>query len=212
MFFVGFPNLRALPPRGLDFLQLVCLFLAEEAGSVVRQGLLRDYRGAEETIGVLRGRLNVREQYLRRFGRFDFLECRFDEYDGDIPDNQLLSAALSVARYLAQGPELSFEIGRLAAIWSEACVPPTQDPQWYDDRITYGRRNQHYQTGHMLAALLLRYAGLTDVFDSRVGAVRTFLVDMNALFEQFIERVVTEALLVTVGGIRTGVFACSHPG
>ena len=29
------PNLRALPPRGLDFLQLVCLFLAEEAGSVV---------------------------------------------------------------------------------------------------------------------------------------------------------------------------------
>ena len=143
---------------------------------------------------MLRGRLNVRDQYLRRFGRFDLLECRFDEYDGDIPDNQLLSAALSVARYLAQGPDLSFEIGRLAAIWSEACAPPTQDPQWYADRITYGRRNQHYQTGHVLAALLLRHAGFTDVFDSRPGAVRTFLVDMNALFEQFIESVVTEAL------------------
>lgn len=188
------PNLRALPPSGEDFLQLVCLFLAEEAGWVVRQGLLRDYRSAEEAIRVLRGRLNVREQYLRRYGRFDVLECRFDEYDGDIPENQLLSAALSVARYLARGPELAFEIGRLAAIWSEACVPPVLDPQWYLDRITYGRRNRHYQTGHTLAALLLRCAGFTDVFDSRPGAVRTFLVDMNELFEQFVERLVTEAL------------------
>jgi len=188
------PNLRALPPSGEDFLQLVCLFLAEEAGWVVRQGLLRDYRATEEPIGVLRGRLNIREQYLRRFGRLDVLECRFDEYDGDIPDNQLLSAALSVARYLARGPELSFEIGRLAAIWNEACVPPVLDPQWYLDRITYGRRNRHYQTGHTLAALLLRYAGFTDVFDSRPGAVRTFLLDMNELFEQFIERLLTVVL------------------
>ena len=188
------PNLRALPPSGEDFLQLVCLFLSEEAGWVVRQGLLRDYRASEETLGVLRGRLNVREQYLRRFGRFDLLECRFDEYDGDIPENQLLSAALGEARYLARGPELSYEIGRLAAIWSEACVPPVLDPQWYLDRITYGRRNRYYQTGHTLAALLLRYAGFTDLFDSRPGAVRTFLVDMNELFEQFVERLVTEAL------------------
>ena len=34
-------NLRALPPSGEDFLQLVCLFLAEEAGWVVRRGILR---------------------------------------------------------------------------------------------------------------------------------------------------------------------------
>jgi 5-methylcytosine-specific restriction enzyme subunit McrC len=187
------PNLRALPPSGADFLQLVCLLLAEEAWGVMRQGLLRDYRSTEEALGVLRGRLNIREQYLRRFGRLDQLECRFDEYDGDIPENQLLSAALSVARYLAQGPELCFEIGRLAAIWSEACVPTVLDPQWYLNRITYDRRNRHYQAGHTLAALLLRYAGFTDVFDSRPGAVRTFLVDMNALFERFIERLVTEA-------------------
>ena len=79
------PNLRALPPDGEDFLQLVCLFLAEEASWVMRQGLLRDYRATDEPIGVPRGRLNVREQYLRRFGRFDVLDCRFDEYDGDIP-------------------------------------------------------------------------------------------------------------------------------
>lgn len=187
------PNLRALPPSGEDFLQLVCLFLAEEAGWVVRQGLLRDYRATEEPIGVLRGRLNVRDQYLRRFGRFDALDCRFDEYDGDIPDNQLLSAALNVARSVARGPELTFDVGRLAAIWSEACVALVLDPRWYLDHITYGRRNRHYQTAHTLAALLLEHAGFTDVFDSRPGAVRTFLVDMNELFEQFVEGLLTEA-------------------
>lgn len=190
-------NLRALPPAGEDFLQLVCLLLAEEASSVVRGGLLRDYRGAEATLGVLRGRLRIREQYLQRFGRLDVLECRFDEYDADVPENQLLAAALGVARSLAQGRELSFAIGRLAAIWSEACVPPVLDPQWYLDRITYGRRNRHYQSGHALAALLLRHAGFTDVFESRPGAVRTFLVDMNELFEKFVERLVGEALHAT---------------
>jgi 5-methylcytosine-specific restriction enzyme subunit McrC len=188
------PNLRELPPSGEDFLQLVCLFLAEEARWVVRQGLLRDYRATEDAIGVLRGRLNVRAQYLQRFGRFDLLECHYDEYDGDIPENQLLSAALSVATHLARGPELSFEIGRLAAILSEACIPPAIDPEWFLNRIAYGRRNQHYKTAHTLSALLLRHAGFTDVFDSRLGVVRTFLVNMNELFEQFIERLVTEAL------------------
>ena len=157
-------------------------------------GIASDYAPPKKPSGCSRGRLNVRDQYLRRFGRFDLLDCRFDEYDGDIPENQLLSAALTVARYLARGPELSFEIGRLAAIWSEACVPPVLDPQWYLDRIAYGRRNRHYQTGHTLATLLLRYAGFRDIFDSRPGVVRTFLVDMNELFERFIERLVTEAL------------------
>ena len=51
---------------------------------------------------MLRGRLMMREQYLRRFGRIDVLECRFDDYDADIPENQLLAAALGVA--LAPGP------------------------------------------------------------------------------------------------------------
>ena len=188
------PNLRDLPPSGADFLQLVCLLLAEEAGWVVQQGLLRDYRATEEPIGVLRGRLNIRDQYLRRFGRFDLLECRFDEYDGNIPENQLLSGALSVARYLARGPELYFEVGRLAAIWSEACVPPTLDPEWYLDRITYSRRNRYYKTGHTLAVLLLRHSGFSNLFDSRAGAVRSFLVDMNEVFERFVERLVIEAL------------------
>lgn len=188
------PNLRSMPPSGEDLLQLVCLLLAEEAGWILRQGLLRDYRIAEDALRVLRGRLRVREQYLRRFGQLNLLECRFDEYDADIPENQLPSAALGVARYLARGPDLSFEIGRLAALWSEACFPPVLDPQWYMDRISYGRRNRHYRTAHTLAALLLRNAGFTDAFHSRPGAVRTFLVDMNELFERFVEQLISDAL------------------
>lgn len=188
------PNLRALPPSGEDFLQLVCMLLAEESEWVLRQGLLRDYRMVEESVGVLRGRLMLREQYLRRFGRLDILDCRYDEYDGDTPENQLLTAALGAARYLVQGHELSLRISRLAAIWSEVCSPQVLDPRWYTDRIHYTRRNRHYEVGHTLALLLLHHFGFSDVFDSRPGEVKTFLVDMNSLFERFVERLLGEAL------------------
>ena len=58
---------------------------------ILRDGLLQDYVTREETLGVLRGRLRVDEQVRRRFGRVDQLECRFDELETDVPDNQLLA-------------------------------------------------------------------------------------------------------------------------
>jgi 5-methylcytosine-specific restriction enzyme subunit McrC len=57
---------RPLSADGRDLFELICLLLARETEVLIRDGLLRDYRLAEDTIQVLRGRLRYRDQYLRR--------------------------------------------------------------------------------------------------------------------------------------------------
>jgi 5-methylcytosine-specific restriction enzyme subunit McrC len=73
-------------------LDLVCLLLVEATQAVLRQGLVRDYTVHEEPIGALRGRLRIEEQIRRYYGQVDVLECRFDEHEADVLENQVLLA------------------------------------------------------------------------------------------------------------------------
>jgi 5-methylcytosine-specific restriction enzyme subunit McrC len=191
------PANRPLPGNGSDLFDLICLLLAEESEVLIRDGLLRDYRATDDTIKVLRGRLRCRDQYLRHFGRLDRLECRFDEYDSDTPENQLVAAALILARRRAQDPDIRFALARLGGVFAEACQPTTAEIDWYDSAIQYDRRNTHYRSAHELSRLVLRGAAFDDLYDTTGGNVTAFLIDMNKVFEQFATRLVSEALAGT---------------
>lgn len=187
------PDDPALQATGRDLLELVCLLLTEESQSLLRDGLLRDYRSVEDTLPMLRGRLRPRDQYLRRFGQLDQLACSFDEYDSNTPDNQLLAAALAAARRHAQDRDIRFSAGRLSALLQEACEPPTTDADWYERTIAYNRRNARYRPAHELAKLLLRQLAFDDLFNSGEVGVTAFMINMNTVFERFVLRLVTEA-------------------
>lgn len=189
--------LAPMPAADADLFDLICLLLAEEAGFLVRDGLLQDYRVEDDTLDVLRGRLRVRDQWLKRFGRLDKLECQFDEYDADIPENQLIAAALRAARARTTGGELRARLGRLASIFSEACLAPSSDPDWYERVIQYGRRNERYRAAHELAKLVLRGLSFSGFFDPEGTSVSAFLIDMNKVFEKFVTRLVSDALATT---------------
>ncbi|WP_214105200.1 McrC family protein [Acrocarpospora catenulata] len=90
-------RLRHLPDVGHNLRDLICLLLAIECEALLRGGLRRDYVHREELLPAVRGRLLADRQMLRRFGRLDRLECRFDEFEADILDNQVCAAALQVA-------------------------------------------------------------------------------------------------------------------
>jgi 5-methylcytosine-specific restriction enzyme subunit McrC len=70
-------------------IDLLAQLLAGACERILHDGLLQDYVTREETLGVLRGRLRVDVQVRRRFGRVDQLECRFDELETNVLDNQL---------------------------------------------------------------------------------------------------------------------------
>lgn len=191
------PADRELPAKGRDLFDLICLLLAQETEALVRDGLLRDYRATDDTLEVLRGRLRYRDQYLRRFGRLDRLECHYDEYNSDTPDNQLVAAGLTVARRRANDPAIRFALGRLAGLFAEACQPVSTDADWYEATIRYDRRNHRYRPAHELAKLVLRCLAFDDLYATDGTNVTAFLLDMNAVFERFATRLVHDALAPT---------------
>lgn len=188
------PRDQQLSADGSDLFELIVMALVHETRSVIRDGLIRDYRPLDDTLTVMRGRLRLRDQFLRQYGSFHQLECHFDEYDGDILENQLLAAALNAAATGIQHDKLRTGARILAGQLADICVPPTADPEWYRQRIHYGRRNARYRVAHELALLVLNGLALNDLTDARSQRVTAFLLNMNTLFERFVTCLVSNSL------------------
>jgi 5-methylcytosine-specific restriction enzyme subunit McrC len=82
-----------LDTQGNNLFDLLSLLFAKACEKVSRIGMLSDYVEREDTLKVLRGRLLPDRQALRHYGQVDQIECRYDEFEKDIPENQVLSAS-----------------------------------------------------------------------------------------------------------------------
>ena len=178
--------LQTDPDGGL--FDLLALLLAEACERLVNGGLLYDYITLEGDLPVLRGRLLVESQIRRRLGRVDRLECRYDEHSTDILENQLLSAALQVCAHRVTHPDVRRQVRRLSAIFAGLCQTETLDLRSARQSLVYHRLNQHYAEPHQLAWLILDALGIDDLFAAGPAHSFAFLLDMNLLFQQFIER------------------------
>jgi 5-methylcytosine-specific restriction enzyme subunit McrC len=186
-------GVRELDAAGGGLVDLIALLFVREADRVVRRGLVADYVEHEDELPLLRGRLLVREQLVRRAGRPDLLHCRFDERTHDIFDNRLLGAAAEACARIADDEA----IRRRASVVRDT-LAEVSDWSRLNLRVagaarpSYDRLNNHYRTAHQLAQLLLRALGPQDLLAR--GATRSFvfLLDMNTLFEEFVARLVAE--------------------
>lgn len=185
--------LRAMPGGGGNLRDLVCLLLTEACEDLLKQGLRRDYVRREESRPAVRGRLLHDRQVLHRYGQLDRIECRFDEFDGDILDNRLCAKALLLAARTAQDDELRARANRVAAHFTEICNPAALSPQVFTHPIVYHRGNQAYRPAHQWALLLLRSAGFHDLYSSTGPMAKAFMFDMNAVFEAFLARLLRDA-------------------
>ncbi len=82
---------------------VLAVLFEREARTALAQGARRGYRTEDQTLPVLRGRLRVVEQSLRRFDALSPLEVTVDEWTLDTDENRLLRAA---ARVLLRLPGL----------------------------------------------------------------------------------------------------------
>lgn len=178
---------------GSHLLDLVALLFVREAERVLRRGARSDYVVREESLPVLRGRLLFDRQLRRRLGRVDRLECRHDDRSADIFDNRLLLAAAErcTARVTHVGVRrrASRVRARLARICDAREVALPRRP------IPYDRLNAHYRHAHELAWLVLEGAqGLDDLYAAGDTRSFAFMLDMNRLFERFVEQVMRLAV------------------
>ena len=183
-----YPGFRSISGTGTSLFDLIALLFVEACERALRAGLLSDYCEVEDDLPVVRGRLLVRQQVLKRFGKIDRLECRYDEYLTNIPENQIVFAGLSVCASRVGNALVAMRVRRLLTIMSEACS--LHDCDWQQTRKTliYNRMNEHYRESHDLAWLILDGLGIEDIFAGGAQRCYAFLLDMNGLFENFVTR------------------------
>ncbi|MDS1116637.1 hypothetical protein RD149_23090 [Gordonia westfalica] len=177
-----------------DAVQLLCRLVVTNTEALVTRGLIRDYRGHADDLPFLRGRLDTYRQATVYHGKFTALACSFDEFDYDNVENHLLLAGVSVARRVS----LDAQIRRRAAAVQERLeqIAPTlpSTRALLATPIVYGRRTEPYRAAHTWCRALIDLSRVNDANES-VLRVETFLIDMNRLFEQFVEWLIAQVML-----------------
>lgn len=188
------PGRRRLEVEGFSLFDLTASLLLDEAEMLIRAGLLADYHEYEEALPMLRGRLLAKEQILRRHGLLDRLHCRYEDRSHNVLDNQIVGAATEHVSRRTRNPELLRRSRSLVELLFDVCDWRAFDAADAQATVTYGRLNDHYRVAHDLAWLVLASKGIEDVFS--VGDVHSFafLLNMNTLFERFVEKVIAISL------------------
>lgn len=180
----------AFPYEGeWDFLRSIAWAFRAEMERALRYGISRSYKEKAEALAGFRGRLDVARQMAAWQDRPFPAECRYVEYSEDNVLNRVLRAATT--RLLAAGG-LGFDLvrslhhiaGELAGA-EDVVFAPSRVPN-----VTFTRLNAQWELAFRLARLILSGEALRDETGTVVGTA--FTVDMNTLFEKFVEEVVAE--------------------
>lgn len=171
-----------------DLTAALAVFFVAEADRAMAAGPLRGYRTEDQALPVLRGRLRLRDQYLRHHGLPLPLEVTVDEWTLDIPANRRLRAA---AQLLAAMPgvagALRTRLLRLDRRLAGARAPRRGEvvEPWEPTRLS---ARLHRLLA--LADLVLDHGAL----DQGAGPVAAngFVLNMAALFEQLVARLIGE--------------------
>lgn len=170
----------------LGMVDLLGQALLAEIERIVRLGLSPKYVEKVEDLGTPRGRIDMR--HVATHPRHATLRCTHEELTLNHPLNQTLAAGARLASRLVETPELSLDLGRAADRYFGDLDPLLLSAYGVSNLIeSLDRRSEHYQGALSIIGLLLQNATLAD--HEVMGALHltSFLVDMNILFEKFLE-------------------------
>jgi len=168
-------------------------FFARLLEHTLTRGMRRDYVAVEERLVALRGRVDLPAQ--ARMPTATPLACRFEDHTLDTPHHRMLkAAALRLIRVPGIGDRNRDTLRHLLMWFGEVAddVPPVEAVL----RRGFTRLDAYYEPVIRLAALILGRASLHESF-GEVSA-NGFLIDMNKVFEAFVETRLREALAGTL--------------
>lgn len=171
-----------------DISAVLAVLFAQEAATAMAAGPLRGYRSEDQTLPVLRGRVRLREQHLRRFGLLVPLEVTVDEWTLDTDDNRRIRAATAALLALPGVPKPTTQaLRRLDRLLSEARLPAPGAPlaPWNPTRLNV----RMHRLLHLADVVLAH----TSVEHER-GDTQThgFVVNMAWLFETLVAQLLEE--------------------
>jgi 5-methylcytosine-specific restriction enzyme subunit McrC len=171
-----------------EMLEFVVAHYADLLESRIAHGLYRTYAEREENVSAVRGRIAVADDVRHNFVLRHRTYCRFAEFTWDVPENQILRQVAHLVAGWVRKPELRMRLRRIDRLMGE--VAATNHAASSLDRFTYHRLNDDYQPMHRLCRLFLEGASLSEA--EGAFSFRTFLLDMNRLFEAFVTQVLRD--------------------
>jgi 5-methylcytosine-specific restriction enzyme subunit McrC len=171
-----------------EMLEFVVAHYADLLDSHIVHGLYRAYAEREENLTAVRGRIAVADDVRHNFVLRHRTYCRFAEFTWDVPENQILRQVAHLVAGWVRKPQLRMQLRRIDRLMGE--VAPTNLPASVLDGFTYHRLNDDYEPMHRLCRLFLEGASLSEAEGSFV--FRTFLLDMNRLFEAFVTQLLRD--------------------
>jgi 5-methylcytosine-specific restriction enzyme subunit McrC len=166
-----------------DLFAGIARLLAHTIERAIGRGVQHGYVERREPLVALRGRVDLREQLRHPYTPIP-TSCRYDDYTADTKLNQLIRAALARVLRLPGVPGTVRRTLHLQLSLLEEVSPVEPDLQWAD-KWQPNRLDRRYLAAVRLSALVLRRLVLSEA----AGSTRaySFLVDMNQLYERFIE-------------------------
>jgi 5-methylcytosine-specific restriction enzyme subunit McrC len=175
------PTIAALAQRPLALLEVYIRLFVEQAETLLRQGLVKQYRVTEGNKRALKGRLLFSQQLTHNLVHQERFYTQHQVYDQENELNSLLAMGLRVASQVTRVASLAARIHALLLHWPEVKeVPiPLIRPQLM-------RKTERYGPALDLALLLLRH--LSPDLSKGEKEAAALLFDMNRLFEVYVAR------------------------
>jgi 5-methylcytosine-specific restriction enzyme subunit McrC len=190
-----------------DFLTVLFQSFIHSVTSSTRKGLISGYVNREDSLQVLRGRIDFSRQLKKNPGNYFPFEVTFDDFIEDVPENQILKKALLISlKYGLQNRNLRNQAQNLLFNFKDVS-DISGVPAWNESRL-----NSHYWNALRLAELIISGNG----FHESTGDIQIngFSIDMYKVFEDFVAKQLAEringsddlvatqkSLLLDVGGI-----------
>lgn len=175
-----------------ELLEPVASFLADLVEDRIQAGLYRAYVDTEDNLGVVRGRIDFPRDVAYNSVLRHRIYCRYSELTWDIPENQIIRYVChQLSGWNFRRTELRRRLMNLDNQLEEVSRPAFTAAQ--ADSFTHHRLNEPYRRIHRLCSLFLEASSLSEA--SGATDFRTFLLDMNKLFEQFVTQSLHDRLL-----------------
>jgi 5-methylcytosine-specific restriction enzyme subunit McrC len=177
-----------------DVLAAIAQIFAELVERRIESGLYRSYVEEEENLSYIRGRISFADDVRQNLLARHRIYCRYAEFTWDIEENQIIRQVAHLLSGWGFHTKLRLRLSRLDTALSE--VQPTALASSVIGRFRYSRLNDDYRQIHQLCRLFLEGSSLSEqlgICDSR-----TFLLDMNKLFEAFVTQILQERVDVHI--------------
>lgn len=174
-------------------LEILIRIFCDKLTEALRKGMPRRYVTREEDLPTLRGQLDITRQFTRHAVNPSRIACRFDLLSEDTPLNRIMKAAVLRLAGVSRRATNQQRLRELAFVYADITDMPVSALRW--DEVVIDRTNRSWQELFAMARLFLqdRYQTTTG----GVGQGTAMLFEMNALFEEYVGRLIARALAGT---------------